>query len=303
MSLSNSTISSENASPASPGNTPNKEYQFGPRKTPKALVLALSFFAIAGIATAAVFAYLYFSNQNNNTLCLDSEKNELAGGDTETVEGLTPTISEVRQLLNEKYKFKEEEGSLCYTKGRISCAIENFDNDSKIQFTILNVDDSLLVEKGYDEAHSTITKNIKYEDLNNQFKHLFGLAEDIDKKNYSFEKNAITGMTYLQEDDSFDIQFLDGLGGATPIMKYNKITGVNNTKDGFSATILTVNYNEAPHSDEPDPLFESSSSGTVAYHIMMSEEDKNTIKGSLSAYRFNFITEDGEHKLTSIEKL
>jgi hypothetical protein len=37
--------------------------------------------------------------------------------------------------------------------------------------------------------------------------------------------------------------------------------------------------------------------------MLLSDEDKNTIKESLSAYEFRFIDEEGGYKLSSIQKI
>ena len=128
------------------------------------------------------------------------------------------------------------------------------------------------------------------------------IKEEIEKKDYLF-KNAISEVIYRQEDDSFEIKFLDGLGGMSSVEMFNKIVGIKKTENGFSATILRVDFDQAAHSTDPNSIFESSNGTTKLYNMLLSDEDKNTIKESLSAYEFRFIDEEGGYKLSSIQKI
>ena len=273
----------------------------GPPKSQKPLIWCLGILALISLVAAAVFAYLYFTPPNNSQSNTQSQAQETKKDDE--LDSTLPTVAEVRRLLSEKYKFKEEGGGdLCFSRESIACGMDDFSQESKIQYTIFNIDDSKYTISTSNDGSPLIVKSIKYEELNNQFKDFFGSTEEIEKKDYLF-KNAISEVIYRQEDDSFEIKFLDGLGGMSSVEMFNKIVGIKKTENGFSATILRVDFDQAAHSTDPNSVFESSNGTTKLYNILLSDEDKNTIKESLSAYEFRFIDEEGGYKLSSIQKM
>lgn len=273
----------------------------GPPKSQKPLIWCFGVLALIGLVAAAVFAYLYFTPPNNSQSNTQSQAQETKKDDE--LDSALPTVAEVRRLLSEKYKFKEEGvGDLCFSRESIACGMDDFSQESKIQYTIFNIDDSKYTISTSNDGSPLIVKSIKYEELNNQFKDFFGSTEEIEKKDYLF-KNAISEVIYRQEDDSFEIKFLDGLGGMSSVEMFNKIVGIKKTENGFSATILRVDFDQAAHSTDPNSIFESSNGTTKLYNMLLSDEDKNTIKESLSAYEFRFIDEEGGYKLSSIQKI
>ena len=300
------------ASPSSPTNdmTPSQPVKnradtgdiiLGPPKSQKPLIWCLGILALIGLVAAVVFAYLYFTPPNNSQSNTQSQTQETEKDDEP--DSPLPTVAEVRRLLSEKYKFKEEGvGDLCFSRESIACGMDDFSQESKIQYTIFNIDDSKYTISTSNDDSPLIVKSIKYEELNNQFKNFFGSTEEIEKKDYLF-KNAISEVIYRQEDDSFEIKFLDGLGGMSSVEMFNKIVGIKKTENGFSATILRVDFDQAAHSTDPNSIFESSNGTTKFYNMLLSDEDKNTIKESLSAYEFRFIDEEGGYKLSSIRKI
>ena len=300
------------ASPSSPTNdmTPSQPVKnradtgdiiLGPPKSQKPLIWCLGILALIGLVAAVVFAYLYFTPPNNSQSNTQSQTQETEKDDEP--DSPLPTVAEVRRLLSEKYKFKEEGvGDLCFSRESIACGMDDFSQESKIQYTIFNIDDSKYTISTSNDGSPLIVKSIKYGELNNQFKNFFGSTEEIEKKDYLF-KNAISEVIYRQEDDSFEIKFLDGLGGMSSVEMFNKIVGIKKTENGFSATILRVDFDQAAHSTDPNSIFESSNGTTKLYNMLLSDEDKNTIKESLSAYDFRFIDEEGGYKLSSIRKI
>lgn len=308
----NNSAAPEEASPSSPTNdmTPSQPVKnradtgdiiLGPPKSQKPLIWCLGILALISLVAAVVFAYLYFTPPNNSQSNTQSQTQETKKDDEP--DSSLPTVAEVRRLLSEKYKFKEEGvGDLCFSRESIACGMDDFSQESKIQYTIFNIDDSKYTISTSNDGSPLIVKSIKYEELNNQFKDFFGSTEEIEKKDYLF-KNAISEVIYRQEDDSFEIKFLDGLGGMSSVEMFNKIVGIEKTENGFSATILRVNFDQAAHSTDPNSIFESSNGTTKFYDMLLSDEDKNTIKESLSAYEFRFIDEEGGYKLYSIRKI
>lgn len=273
----------------------------GHPKSQKPLIWCLGILTLISLVAAVVFAYLYFTPPNNSQSNTQSQTQETKKDDEP--DSPLPTVAEVRRLLSEKYKFKEEGGGdLCFSRESIACGMDDFSQESKIQYTIFNIDDSKYTISTSNDDSPLIVKSIKYEELNNQFKNFFGSTEEIEKKDYLF-KNAISEVIYRQEDDSFEIKFLDGLGGMSSVEMFNKIVEIKKTENGFSATILRVDFDQAAHSTDPNSIFESSNGTTKFYNMLLSDEDKNTIKESLSAYEFRFIDEEGEYKLSSIRKI
>ena len=308
----NNSAAPEEASPSSLSNdmTPSQPVKnradtgdiiLGPPKSQKPLIWCLSILTLISLVAAVVFAYLYFTPPNNSQSNTQSQAQETKKDDEPDIP--LPTVAEVRRLLSEKYKFKEEGvGDLCFSKESIACGMDDFSQESKIQYTIFNIDDSKYAISTSNDGSPLIVKSIKYEELNNQFKDFFGSTEEIEKKDYLF-KNAISEVIYRQEDDSFEIKFLDGLGGMSSVEMFNKIVGIKKTENGFSATILRVDFGQAAHSTDPNSIFESSNGTTKFYNMLLSDEDKNTIKESLSAYEFRFIDEEDGYKLSSIRKI
>ena len=94
-----------------------------------------------------------------------------------------------------------------------------------------------------------------------------------------------------------DVVFEDE--GGTDI--FNKVIDTQKTTDGFLATVISVTIDNVVRSEE-EPFFGYFGDKQV-YQMSISLEDINAIQESLSAYHFYFIDDNGEYKLTSIEKL
>ncbi|MBR2994239.1 hypothetical protein IKF43_02515 [Candidatus Saccharibacteria bacterium] len=266
-------------------------------KNHKAIIWVLSILTIIALTAASVFAYLYFTKDTTDTVESTDIEEPIKNND----ESSLPTAQEISTLLKEKYNFSEKERAFCIGAHDIKCSINNFDEDKKIQFTIFHAPDDLFGEKRYADGYSFYTQNIKYDDINSVFQDYFGSSENIAKEDHVFEESFLIQMEYLPESDSFDVQFRDGLGGTTSIDIFNKVIDTQKTTDGFLATVISVTIDNVVRSEE-EPFFGYFGDKQV-YQMSISLEDINAIQESLSAYHFYFIDDNGEYKLTSIEKL
>lgn len=275
-------------------------------KNNKALLWCLGILAILGIATTITFATLYFVNPATLTSTSTETTTSETATESNTKESSpAPATTEITKLLEEKYDFKEEERYFCIGARNLVCGINNFDMDKKIQFIIGHAPEDLYNEeirsRHIDNPLSYI-QNISYDDLNDLFHSYFGSFNDIAKESHAFEDSFLIKMEYLPESDSFDIYFKDGLGGTTTISVFNKVVEVNNNEDGIVATIISVTINNVISSTN-EPNSWNKIEGKTVYEMGIPLEDVNKIQESLSAYHFNFVSENNEYKLVSIEKL
>ena len=185
---------------------------------------------------------------------------------------------------------------LCISAYNLNCLKDNFNKDTKLEFAIVNAEDGLFVSERYDGDVPTRIRNIKYEDINNLFNKLFG--ENLEKESYDLERIAVQRMEYLPDSDSFDIYFADGLGGTSPARYINKIVDTKKTENGFSATMVSINMDPV---DTTDSINSYKDSDGITWTTLPEEYIKK-VKDDISVYTLNFITENGENKLISIEK-
>jgi len=287
------------AEPAAPNQpTKTESPEANPSKSSKTLIWCLSILAIIGIVAAAVFAYLYFTGEPQPESTGDISTSTVEPTESSKVSSI-PTPSEVTTLLEKKYDFENKESALCYGD-EIFCFLDDLNDVGKIQISIFKTPEELFTNERYDKDAYVIIRNIKYDDLNKVYKDYFGEKQNIEKKDYDFT-GFLIGMKYLPEDNSFDVQFADGLGGYTTVSIYNKVVETRETEKGFIATVISVMIDRIARSSE-EPFPTTIDSKTV-YEMEIPSEDINTIKDSLSAYNFNFIKENSEYKLDSIEKL
>lgn len=269
-------------------------------KNNKALLWCLGILVVLSIAAAITFAILYFTSPTTPTpVSAETTTTESTTESTTEEISSSPTTAEVAKFLEEKFNYKNEESTLCYND-RIACFMENLDDSSKIQIAIYQASDDLFSNERNPDDQPFILRNIKYDDLNNLYKSYFGNDQNIEKKDYSFT-GFLLGMKYLPEDNSFDIQFADGLGGTSPARIFSKVVDVYKNTEGFSATIVSVGASYGVETEE-EPIVRYQDY-SQKYALSIPGEVIDDIKESLSAYKFNFIEEDGGYKLISIEKL
>ena len=282
--------------------TPEQEPPKKP-KSKKALIWCLSILTVIALAAATVFAYLYFTQPKtvSEVTTVTEEINE-----TETTEESSknnkaiPSPAEIAKLLSDKYDLKEEDTTLCYGT-KIACSMNDFDTNAKIQFTIDSASDNLFSNEKEIEGGTVITREIKYDDLNNLFQDYFSSSESIAKEDRELTPGgAILGIKYLPESDSFEVRFANGLGGTSTAGFFNKVVEVKGNEERFEAIVLSVIVNHVAYLSEASHL--DYNGGNFHVSVLLPEEiDK--IVDSLSAYRLFFTEENGEYKLTSIEKL
>ncbi len=268
-------------------------------KNTKTLTWIFGILAVIALVATGVFAYLYFTSQPQPTPTSDTPTTIIEPTDDVQASSI-PTAAEVAQLLEDKYDFSAEERYFCIGARDIVCGINNFDTDKKLQFIIGHAPETLFTNERYVDV--SYIRNIKYDDLNKLYNDYFGSLENINKEDHDFENSYLIGMKYLSESDSFDIQFKDGLGGTTTVSVFNKVVETNESENGFVATIISVTINNVVSSTE-EPFSGNSVDGQKLYQMGIPSEDVAEIQESLSAYHFNFLEENGEHKLISIEKL
>lgn len=264
-----------------------------PKQTNKALIIILSILLALSLGATAVFAYLYFSN-NSQTLAstpnTTSEITEPTEPEDEP-ETNTMSITQVESLLRDKYKFDARETVFIDGWPRY---IEKLDQADKILFTIYRL---------WDNGIPATVQNISFDDFNNTYVYYFGSTEPLEKKDYQLN-SVISKIIYRPENDSFDIYFPDGIGGVSFTRLLSKVNNVTATKDGFKATILAVTIDSRVQQDAEEFLGKSSQGdGKWFYEIIMADDVLEEIRDSLSAYEFNFVNDDDEYKLVSIEKI
>ena len=292
------TISTEIVETAAPVPAPEKPQEPKKGKGLVATTILMTILAIAGIAFG-VYGMFFDKKTDCETNCTGDSFAQIDQDSTETY--TAPTADEVAALLDSKYSLKAQ-NTVMY-QGMYSY-IDNLDYTNKLSFTILATKDQQNEKPvSYDESYSEI-RTIGYDDLNSQFKKYFGNQQDIEKKNYTFDKMIVQKMDYDANNDLFTIQYPAGLGGASFIERYIKVNKVVGTKDGFYALVTAATI-DAMIRREIDGItcMHTSSDGTKEYYdIEIPEEELDKIYDSLSLYKFNFITEDGEYKLISVEK-
>lgn len=274
----------------------------------------LSIIAIAGV----LFGLFGMSDSNNKNQKIEELKAQVA----EVIEGKTeididqiessntinqsypaPSISEVTSLLKDKYDL--DTNNTVFGDGMFSY-IDDLNDINKIIFTIDRTRDQQSEGQEYQGQHSIIVRSIGYDTFSNTFKKYFGNSENIEKKNYELDSFGLIKMEYNPDQNVFDIYYKNGLGGYSTIGQFTKVQAVVGTEDGFYALVTTVTIDRVVSEkaeSEDDCRTPNSSDGVSSYYdISMSEEVQDEIQKSLSLYKFNFIQEDDEYKLTSIEK-
>ena len=265
-----------------------------PAKKSKGLLAATIIFAslaIAGIGFG-VYGMFFQPKPTCETNCASNTDNQSADNQSETA----PTIAEVSELLKEKYGFDAIENTFSDDLFR---HMNNFDQAAKIHFTIRN-SNNILSEPNYPSTDPYFTREVSYDALNSQYQYYFGNTDNIKKEDYEIESLGISKIVYLSEKDAFEVYYRDGIGGYSTIEQINKVVDTYSTRDGFMATIISVNVDSSP---KGSAAYWGSDGVTEHYSINLSEDDLDDIAESLSAYKFGFIKEDGEYKLVSIEKL
>ncbi|RYC74675.1 hypothetical protein [Candidatus Nanosyncoccus alces] len=262
-------------------------------KSTKPLIIILAILFALSLGTAAVFAYLYFSN-NSQTLASTPNTTPEITEPTEPEnepEANTVSIAQVESLLRDKYKFDARETVFIDGWPRY---IEKLNQADKILFTIYQL---------WDNGIPAAVQNISFDDFNNTYVYYFGSTEPLEKKDYQLD-SVISKIIYRPENDSFDIYFPDGIGGVSFTRLLSKVNNVTATKDGFKATILAVTIDSRVQQDAEEFLGKSSQGdGKWFYEIIMADDVLEEIRDSLSAYEFNFVNDDDEYKLVSIEKI
>ena len=262
-------------------------------KSTKPLIIILAILFALSLGTAAVFAYLYFSN-NSQTLASTPNTTPEITEPTEPEnepEANTVSIAQVESLLRDKYKFDARETVFIDGWPRY---IEKLNQTDKILFTIYQL---------WDNGIPAAVQNISFDDFNNTYVYYFGSTEPLEKKDYQLD-SVISKIIYRPENDSFDIYFPDGIGGVSFTRLLSKVNNVTATKDGFKATILAVTIDSRVQQDAEEFLGKSSQGdGKWFYEIIMADDVLEEIRESLSAYEFNFVNDDDEYKLVSIEKI
>ena len=262
-------------------------------KSTKPLIIILSILFVLSLGTAAVFAYLYFSNNSQTSASTPNTTSEITEPTEPEDEPETNTVSiaQVESLLRDKYKFNARETVFIDGWPRY---IEKLDQADKILFTIYRL---------WDNGIPTTVQNISFDDFNNTYVYYFGSTEPLEKKDYQLN-SVISKIIYRPENDSFDIYFPDGIGGVSFTRLLSKVNNVTATKDGFKATILAVTIDSRVQQDAEEFLGKSSQGdGKWFYEIIMADDILEEIRDSLSAYEFNFVNDDDEYKLVSIEKI
>lgn len=272
-----------------PNNTPTQTLVTD-LKPPKSKALtAITTFAIilAVIGTSFGIYGMFFSTQPEPSTHKHISENPDSSDTTNT--STPPSVDDVTEILAEKYKLTDTEQLLF---SGISVNIDNFDEAAKIRFVIDNSEEK-FPKKECGAIEGFCLQTVSYKDFNDQLKYYFGNEANLEKKNYDFGDTIIAKIEYSADDDTITIYHRDGVGGTSTYYQYNKIIDTIGSAEDFYALVTSVTVNT--YIDVPSD--QAGNSG-----ISLSEEDIKTIKESLETYKFNFVKEDGEYKLISIEK-
>lgn len=217
------------------------------------------------------------------------EEQEIAG---------TPSVAEVTELLADKYGFKDAQGILF--KDNLASSLDDFGLEAKLMLVAM----SDGIRKPYEECDyrpeaNSCVYTTSYDDFNAQYQRYFG-GEDLVKTDYDLSGRIPYKLVYLADSDGFEIYFPDGIGGIELVQILSKVSNVYATDNGYTALVLTAKVNM-------DMTYESGGSvledGAWVEHAQMPEENLEAIQKSLTAYEFEFIVEDGESKLTEIQRI
>lgn len=284
-------------------NTPNST----PTQTPvtdlkpsksKALTAITTFAIILAVIGTSFGIYGMFFAQKQEPDTVECISDNPDGDGTTTNTTNSPSVSEVAKLLEEKYDFGEEESTFTDS---LPVHLNDFDINSKIIFTI-NHSEEKFPKKDCSISDSICTQTISYQDFDNQFKYYFGNDANLEKKDYEFKATGLIKMSYSADNDSFIVQHRDGIGGTTSYYQYNKVVDVKGSEEAFYAIVASVTINKIATQKASEFLRTSSNGEEEFYNIDIPDDDIQSMKESLNAYKFNFVKEDGEYKLTSIEK-
>ncbi len=272
-------------------------------KTNKTLIIILSILLVISLAAGAVFTYLYFSS-NTQTPTASNPTPETPISDETTKESENNTVSislaQVEALLKNKYHFDTSTAVIFDGWHKY---IENFDQSNKILFTVYQLqDENKFRSEQLPEDCGPIIRNISFEEFNDAYTYYFGNTEPLEKKDYQIG-SLVTKIVYDSENDGFDVYFPNCLGGYSMVKMLSKVDNVTDTENGFKATILAVTLDSVARQNVEELLDKSGDGTNWFYEIPMSDETLEEIRGSLSAYEFNFANEAGEYKLVSINKI
>lgn len=276
-----------------------------PKKS-KGLLAATIIFAILALAGIAFGVYGMYFNQPPKciTNCPDSNTSETTT--EENPISNAPSISEVKKVLADKYGFKESRAT--FSQGLMSDSLwdhlDNFDDTAKLAYTV-RMSEELLTEGEMLTTSPEVVRSISYDTLNERYKTYFGNTSDLPKNSQEISINygGITRIIYSPESDTFDVYFAIGLGGTSAIQQLNKIAYISGSQEEFTATLLTVIVNALVTQSTGESLLTGRDIANGEYYYMTIPEDSiEEIRNSLSEYRLNFIKEDDDYKLISVEK-
>ena len=268
----------------------------------KGLIAAVVTFAILALAGIGFGIFMFISTggfPGDVVVSCNERPDQDSATTTDVPEANSaPSISEVEGILKNKYEFANIQSGFT----GIFKHLDDFDENTKIGLIVHMLLNNAPGESSPD--FSEILKNISYEELNKQYQFYFGNDSNIAKEDLTFtDILGLIKMEYDQANDNFIVHFADGLGGVTFIYQLNKVIQVKGSQDKFTATVVTVDLDTMVSQSADEYLNTSDYGGNKFYDIIMPEETLEEIQESLSAYDFNFIKEDGEPKLISIEKL
>lgn len=273
-----------------------------PVKSSKILIIILSILLVLSLGAAATFAYLYFNNNIQNTSVPTSAPDTVPETpiSSEIENNPAISISQVESLLKDKYKF--DTSTMVIYDGWHKY-IENLDRSNKILFTIYRAwnENKFRSEQSTDSC-DPIIYNIGFNEFNDLYIYYFGDTEPLERKDYQFD-SLVTTAIYNSNNDGFDIYFPNCIGGYSTERLLSKVDKVANTDDGFKATVLAVTLDSVVREDAKEVLGPGIIDGVEYYEISMTDDVLEKIRNSLSAYEFNFIDDNGEYKLVSIEKI
>lgn len=275
-----------------------------PKKPSRAALIILVILLVISLVAGGVFAYLYFSNTAQNITdapVSTSENNVTDENEKEAEDNLDiVSLAQAEDLLKNKYELNPLE--TVFIDGWPKY-IKNLDQANKILFTVYQTQrDGKYGSEQYIADESVVVRKIAFDDFNDAYVYYFGTSEPLEKKEYQLD-SMISRVVYSPEDDSFDVYFPDGIGGYSTTRMLSKVDNVVGTKDGFKATVLAVTLDSVVRQNVEESLGRSGDGESWFYEIPMNDETLNKIRDSLSVYEFNFVDEDGEYRLVSIERI
>ena len=271
----NTQISNQTQVSNAPSSPPIQEKNHSSFAIPCAIATII---AICGVSFG-VYGMFFHQNPDCVTNCQTSPSTSQT---TPSNTGQTaPTVSEVKDLLAQKYGLFETTHLLC---GGSTILYDGFSEEDRVKLIIGEIMTEIYKKDDNPVGENKLT--LSYDSLNTTYKKYFGNDSNLEKKSYQrIDILGVRSVSYLSDDDSFEVNYVIGTG-CPPSFREQivNVADVEATEKGFDAIVVATTLDR----------------GEIAQYFEKGGGPESYYK--TETLRLSFVSEDGEYKLISVQE-